>query len=59
MKRVAAGAHLLTPWLLEPAKRSDDKADYCLGCSFLAQCKHQVLVVTLEGNVARPMGEQW
>ena len=25
MKRVAAGAHLPTPWLFEPAKRSDDK----------------------------------
>ena len=31
MKRVAAGAHLPTPWLFEPAKRPDDKADYCLG----------------------------
>ena len=28
MKRVA----LPTPWLLEPAKRPDDRADYCLGC---------------------------
>ena len=30
-KRVAAGAHLPTYWLFEPAKRPDDKADYCLG----------------------------
>ena len=30
MKRVAAGAHLTTPWLFEPAKRRDDRADYCL-----------------------------
>ena len=30
MKRVAAGAHLPTPWYFEPAKRSDDRADYCL-----------------------------
>ena len=30
MKRVAAGAHLPTPRLLEPAKRPDDRADYCL-----------------------------
>ena len=30
MKRVAAGAHLPTPWLFEPAKRPD-RADYCLG----------------------------
>ena len=28
MKRVAAGAHLPTPWLFEPAKRPDDTADY-------------------------------
>ena len=30
MKRVAAGALLPTPWLFEPAKRPDDRADYCL-----------------------------
>ena len=30
MKRVAAGAHLPTPWLFEPAKRQDDRTDYCL-----------------------------
>ena len=30
MERVAAGAHLPTLWLFEPAKRPDDKADYCL-----------------------------
>ena len=35
MKRVAAGAHLPTPWLFEPAERPDDRADYCLDCSFL------------------------
>ena len=28
MKRVAAGAHLPTPWFFEPAKRPDDRADY-------------------------------
>ena len=28
LKRVAAGAHLPTPWLFEPAKRPDDRADY-------------------------------
>ena len=27
MKRVAAGAHLPTPWLFGPAKRPDDRAD--------------------------------
>ena len=30
IKRIAAGAHLPTPWLFEPAKRPDDRADYCL-----------------------------
>ena len=59
MKRVAAGAHLPAPWLFEPAKHPDDTADYCLGCSFLPQCKHRVLVFTLEWSGARPMGEQW
>ena len=37
MKRVAAGAHLPTPWLFEPAKCLDNTADYCLDCSFLPQ----------------------
>ena len=31
MKRVAAGAHLQTPWLFKLAKRPDDRADYWLG----------------------------
>ena len=35
MKRVAAGAHLPISWLFEPAERPDDRADYCLDCSFL------------------------
>ena len=35
MKRVAVGAHFLTPWVFEPVKRLDDRADYCLGCSSL------------------------
>ena len=52
MKRVASGAHLSTPWLFEPAERPDDRADYCLDCSFLPQCKHQVLVFTLEWSGA-------
>ena len=59
MKRVAAGAHLPTPWLFEPAKRPDDRADYCLDCSFLPQWKHRVLVFTLEWSGARLVGEQW
>ena len=59
MKRVAAGAHLSTPWLFAPAKRPDDRADYCLDCSFLPQWKDQVLVFTLEWSGARPVVEQW
>ena len=42
IKRVAAGAHLPTPWLCEPTKRPDDRADYCLDCSFLTLRKHRV-----------------
>ena len=34
MKRVAAGAYIPTPWLFEPAKRPDDRADYCLDRRF-------------------------
>ena len=48
MKGVAAGAHLPTPWLFEPAKRPDDRADYCLDCSFLLQWKHRIVVFRLE-----------
>ena len=59
MKRITMGAHLQTVWLFEPAKLPDDRADYCLNYSFLPQCKHQVLVFTLEWSGARPMGEQW
>ena len=29
MKRVAVIAHLPTHWLFKPAKRPDDRADYC------------------------------
>ena len=47
--RIAAGAHLPTPWLFEPTKRKD--------CRFLHQCKHQVLVFTLEWSGARLCGE--
>ena len=35
MKRVFAGAHFPTSWVFEPAKRLDDRVDYCLDCSFL------------------------
>ena len=58
MKRVAAGAHLPTPWLFESAKRPDDKADYCLDCSFLSSCKHLVLAFTVEWTDAHSKSEQ-
>ena len=32
--KCVAGAHLPNPWLFEPAKRPEDRGDYCLGCSF-------------------------
>ena len=41
LKRVAAGAHLPTRWLFQPAKRPDDRTDHCLDCNFLPQCKNQ------------------
>ena len=59
MQRVAADAHLPTPWLFVPAKRPDDRADYCLDCSFLPQWKHRVFVFTLEWSGARLVGKQW
>ena len=34
MEGVAAGAHLPTSRLFEPAKRPNDRADHCLDCSF-------------------------
>ena len=43
----------------EQSTEQSDRADYCLDCSFLSQCKHRVLVFTLEWSGARPMGEQW
>ena len=51
MERVDTGAHLPTSWLFELAKRPDDRAVYCVNCSFLSQCKHQVLVFTFEWSV--------
>ena len=59
MKRVAADGYLPTPWPFESAERSDDRADYCLDCSFLPQWKDHVIVFTLVWSGARPMGEQW
>ena len=34
MERVAAGDYLPTPFLFEPPKRPDDRADYYIGCNF-------------------------
>ena len=59
MERIGAGAHLPTLWLFGPAKHTDDRPDYCLDFNFHPQCKHQVLVFTLERTGARPIGEQW
>ena len=47
MKRVAAGAHLATPWPFEPAKRPDDKFEYCLDCSFLVLMNERIHVILL------------
>ena len=55
MKRVAAGALFPNPLHFDPAKRSDDRADYCLDCSFLSLCKHRVSVFTVEWTRARPV----
>ena len=41
---VGDGTLLHDSLAFEPAKRPDDRADYCLDCSFLLQCKYQVLV---------------
>ena len=49
MKRVAAGDHLPTPWLFEPAKRPDDRADYCLDCSFHPSASTRYLFLHLSG----------
>ena len=39
MKRVAAGAHLPTTWVFEPAKRPDDRADYSLRRVDYEECR--------------------
>ena len=41
MKPVTAGAHLLTPWFFEPAKRPDDRAVYYLGIERLFKTSPQ------------------
>ena len=64
--RKVEGTRYEAPWLFEPTKRPDDRADYCLDCNFLSatglqipQCKHRVRVFTVECTGVRPMGEQW
>ena len=57
MKHNAAGAHLLTHLFFEPAELPDDRANYCLYCSFLPHCKHWVLIFTLEWSGAHPMDQ--
>ena len=42
MKRVAAGAHFPTPRLFEPAKRPDDRTDYCLVVGDFIYILHRV-----------------
>ena len=47
MKRVAAGAHLelrATLWLFEPAKGSDDRADFCLGLIRVCEFYYRVWI---------------
>ena len=43
MKRVAAGAHLPTHWVFEPAKRTDDKADYFRRPNFRRIISHELV----------------
>ena len=57
MKRVAAGAHLPTPWLFEPAERREPTTALTALSSPSARTRY--FVFTLEWSGARPMGEQW
>ena len=47
MKPVAAGTHLPTPWVLEPAKHMPIH-DYCLGCSFVPYSANTRYFFTVE-----------
>ena len=55
MKRVAAGAHLPTPWFFEPAKRPDDRADYCAVSTPSGSTRYSFLHLSGVGRA----GEQW
>ena len=54
IKRVAVGAHLLTPWFFEPAKSPDDRADSLPGLQFevfpSANTKYSFLRLSGEGR---------
>ena len=56
MKRVAAGTHLPTHWLFEPAKRSVEPT--MPGLQFSPPVK-ALLVFTVQWRGARLVGEQW
>ena len=49
IKRVAAGAHVPTPRFFEPAKRPDDRADFCMDCSFLPSASTRYSFLKLNG----------
>ena len=49
MKRVAAGAHLPTLRLFEPAEHPNDRADYCLDCSFRPSASTRYSFLHLSG----------
>ena len=54
MKRVAAGAHLPSPWLFEPVKRPTiDLINAWTAVPARHQCEHQVLVFTVEWTGAK------
>ena len=53
MKHVAAGAHLPTPWLFEPAKRPDDRADYSI-----LYCQYTIIVIQGEERNFHIFGDE-
>ena len=60
MKRVGARAHLPTPWLFEPAKCPDDRAEHYLGLflyAFLIQAPRLFVITgwsSLDPCITRP-----
>ena len=55
VKRVTAGAHFPTHWLFEPAQRPDDRADNCMGCSFLPSANTKNSFFTAGWTATRPL----